>query len=120
MRAPGRRLSIILLVGPWISLPGIAIPEETRITALVGEEAFGAFTTAIGEDRSGASPIQLTVIRMDDNGTAKSSIAGARPRAVVAFGSRAFEAIAASDPAVPLIVTMVLTADGGRRMTADG
>jgi putative ABC transport system substrate-binding protein len=97
-----------------VSIPGAhgAVAEGTRIAVAVSsnapafDEAVASFRTALGEDGS-----LVFLVQLDKREPPKSLIGGARARVAVAFGSRAAEALALSDPDVPLVVTMVLTTD---------
>src|SRR5688572_26912447 len=84
--------------------PQIAVAVSSTAPALA--EAVGAFRAALGDDGALVFFVQLDSIE-----PSKSFIGGARPSVAVAFGSRASEALATSDPAVPLVVSMVMAAD---------
>ena len=96
--------TILALSIPGLSGAQIAVAVSSSAPAF--EEAVGAFKTALGEHSALVSFIPLV-----SKEPSKSLMGGTRPRVAVAFGSRAFEALAASDPAVPLLVTMVLSTD---------
>jgi putative ABC transport system substrate-binding protein len=106
-----RRRLIAVALGA-LSIPSRASMEGQQIAVAVSsnapafEEAVGAFKTALGEDSA-----QMFFVQLDNKEPSKSLFGAARPRVAVAFGSRAFEAFAVSDPAVPLLVTMVLSND---------
>jgi putative ABC transport system substrate-binding protein len=84
---------------------GAQIAVAVSSNAAAFEEALGAFRTALGNDGA-----LVFMVQLDEKEPSKSLI-GAKPRIAVAFGSRASDALATSDPAVPLVVTMVLATD---------
>ena len=113
-----KSLAVVLLLALSLSRPtaataGSQIAVAVSSNAPAFEEAVAAFRIALGEDGA-----LVFFVPLDNKEPAKSLFAGAeRPRAAVAFGSRAFEAFASADPAVPLVVSMVLSTDsaGGAR-----
>ncbi|MEO8096892.1 MAG: ABC transporter substrate binding protein [Acidobacteriota bacterium] len=77
---------------------GVAVSSE----APAFEDALSAFQKALGVDGH-----RVFLIKLDDPG-GSSSPAAAKSPVVVAFGSRAAERLALTDPSVPLVTTMVL------------
>jgi putative ABC transport system substrate-binding protein len=100
-------LSIPYACGAGVDGPQIAVAVSSNAPAF--GEAVAAFRTALGDDGA-----LVFLVQLDNRQPSKSLIGAARPRVAVAFGSRAFEALATSDPAVPLVVTMVLSPDAAR------
>jgi ABC-type uncharacterized transport system substrate-binding protein len=96
--------SIPLAYGASAEGAQIAVAVSSNAPAYV--EAVNAFRAALGD--GGA---MVSLVELDKGEPSKGLTGGGRPRVVVAFGSRASEALATSDPTVPLIVTMVLTTD---------
>jgi ABC-type uncharacterized transport system substrate-binding protein len=73
----------------------------------------GAFKAALGDD-SGL----VYFVPLGNKDPSKSLLGAATPRVAVAFGSRAFDALASADPGVPLLVTMVLANEAAGRAKA--
>jgi len=84
---------------------GDQIAVAVSSTAPAFAEAVSTFRTSLGSHGS------LVVIVPLDNRELARNNAKERPRIAVAFGSRAAEAFATSDPGVPLVVSMVLAND---------
>src|SRR6185295_11903997 len=97
-----------LLIPPtWcagVDDPQIAVAVSSNAPAF--EEAVAAFKTELGDDSARAFFVQL-----DNLDLSKNLISRGRPRLAVAFGSRAAESLAVSEPALPLVVSMVLAAE---------
>jgi putative tryptophan/tyrosine transport system substrate-binding protein len=106
------RLFALLILALSMSRMSGTDLEGTPIAVVISSngpafsEAVGAFRTALGDDNG-----RVFLVQLSDNVPAKNLTSGARPRIGVAFGSRAFDALAASDPALPLVLTMVLADD---------
>jgi len=111
VRFPENLVALMLLA---FSLPrscgaatdGAQVAVVVSSTAPALEEAVGAFKTALGEDSA-----LIFFVQLDNKDPSKSLMGAGRPRVAVAFGSRAFETLASSDPSVPLLVTMVLASE---------
>jgi len=115
MCGPRRRLRALVLLavsarylsGAAIDDGQIAIAVSSNAPAI--EEAVGAFKTALGGDSS------IFFVPLDQKDPSKSLFGAVLPRVAVAFGSRAFEALASADSSVPLLVTMVLASEAAGR-----